>query len=399
MAIGRVSTDEAMRAVDLPTIALLFGLMVVSAQLRLGGFYAAVTRRIAAAQLAPPLLLGALIGTAGALSAVLANDIVCLAMAPVLARGCLRRGLDPVPFLLALAAAANVGSAATLIGNPQNMLIGQTLRLSFVGYLGSAAVPAALGLLAVWGLIARHARGRWQMVRAAGDVGVTTTAAVGAAVGAAAEAADEAAAEVAGDTAALDADEPRRLDRWQTVKGLLVTVALMIAFLVAPWPREALALGAAGILLLSRKMASRHMLALVDWHLLVLFVGLFVVNHALAETGMLAAAMRDAARAGVDAAEPAHLYWMTAVLSNLVSNVPAVMLLLPAATHPQAGAILALASTLAGNLIVVGSIANIIVVDQAAALGIRIGWREHARLGVPITLVTLGIAVAWLALR
>jgi Na+/H+ antiporter NhaD/arsenite permease-like protein len=141
------------------------------------------------------------------------------------------------------------------------------------------------------------------------------------------------------------------------------------------------------------------MLALVDWHLLVLFVGLFVVNHALAETGMLAAAMRDAARVGLDAADPGHLYWMSVVLSNLVSNVPAVMLLLPAATHPQAGAILALSSTLAGNLIVVGSIANIIVVDQAAALGIRIGWREHARLGVPITLVTLGIAAVWLAVH
>jgi Na+/H+ antiporter NhaD/arsenite permease-like protein len=251
VATERVTPAAAWAAVDVPTLALLFGLMVVSAQFRLGGFYTWATRRIVAAPLGPSALLGAVVVVSGALSAVLANDIVCLAVAPLLAEGCARRGLAPVPFLLALACAANVGSAATLIGNPQNMLIGQTLRLSFAGFLADALVPAALGLALVWGLI--H------------DM------------------------------------------RW--------------------------------------------------------------------------------------------LFPATAVLSNLVSNVPAVMLLLPHASHPLAGPILALSSTLAGNLLIVGSIANIIVVDQAAALGVRIGWREHARVGVPVTLATLAVAAAWLAFR
>jgi Na+/H+ antiporter NhaD/arsenite permease-like protein len=189
------------------------------------------------------------------------------------------------------------------------------------------------------------------------------------------------------------------LDRWQTAKGLLILAALVLGFLFTPVPREVLALGAAALLLTSRRMASRDLIGLVDWHLLVLFVGLFVVNHAVAQAGVATQANGALRSAGVDLGDPRWLFPATAVLSNLVSNVPAVMLLLPHASHPLAGPVLALSSTLAGNLLIVGSIANIIVVDQAAALGVRIGWREHARVGVPVTLATLAVAAAWLALR
>ena len=187
-------------------------------------------------------------------------------------------------------------------------------------------------------------------------------------------------------------------DAWQTTKGALVLAAVVLAFLLAPWPREVVALGAAGLLLCSRRMASREILALVDWHLLVLFIGLFVVNGALAASGAPAAALAALARAGVDLAHPGWLYAASALLSNLVSNVPAVMLLLPAAKHALAGPALALSSTLAGNLLVVGSIANLIVIEQAGRLGVAIDWRAHARVGVPVTLVTLGLGAAWLAL-
>jgi Na+/H+ antiporter NhaD/arsenite permease-like protein len=146
-------------------------------------------------------------------------------------------------------------------------------------------------------------------------------------------------------------------------------------------------------------MASRDILGLVDWHLLVLFIGLFVVNRAVADSGAPARALAALAAAGIDLAQPAWLYGASAVLSNLVSNVPAVMLLLPAAAHPLAGPALALASTLAGNLLVVGSIANLIVIDQAGRLGVAIDWRSHARVGVPVTVATLALGAAWLALR
>ncbi len=138
IGVEALSPEEAAKSIHLPTLILLFSFMVVSAQMRLGGFYTWVTRALAALPLSPPLLLAALILVVAALSAVFSNDVVCLAVAPVLIEACLARRLDPVPYLLALACAANVGSAATLIGNPQNMLIGETLKLSFGGYIAQA---------------------------------------------------------------------------------------------------------------------------------------------------------------------------------------------------------------------------------------------------------------------
>jgi Na+/H+ antiporter NhaD/arsenite permease-like protein len=141
------------------------------------------------------------------------------------------------------------------------------------------------------------------------------------------------------------------------------------------------------------------MLGLVDWELLILFIGLFVVNHALAQTGLTQQAVAALAEAGVPLSQPGPLFVATLVLANVVSNVPAVMLLLPAATEPFSGPMLALVSTLAGNLFIVGSIANIIVVDAARRRGIALDWRTHARTGVPVTLVTLAITAVWFALR
>lgn len=356
----RLTLDQAWRAIDTPTMGLLFGLMVVSAQFRLGGFYTRFTARMAELQVSPPLLLAVVVAAAGALSALLCNDIICLAMAPVLAEGCVQRKLNPVPFLLALACAANVGSAATLIGNPQNMLIGQVLQLRFDTYLYQAMLPTVLGLAAVWLVICLRTAGGWT--------------------------AETWAAPASG----------RPLDRWQTSKGFLVLGLLVAGFLWSNLPREVLALAAAGVLLISRRMRSAEMLQLIDWQLLVLFAGLFIVNEAMADSGNLPLLMTRLRGAGVDPAQPAWLFTSSVILSNLVSNVPATMLLLPAAQHPLAGPVLALSSTLAGNLLIVGSIANIIVIDQAARLGIRIGWREHAVVGVPVTLLTLAIAAVWL---
>lgn len=360
VATGRLTVETAWQAIDVPTMALLLGLMVVSAQFRLGGFYTAVTRWLGAGDLSPSRLLAWLVLAAGVLSAVLANDIVCLAMAPVVVELSARRRLDPVPFLLALALASNVGSAATLIGNPQNMLIGEVLGLSFARYLLQGGVPAALGLLFVWAAVWMAYRKRWEHEMRMPPI------------------------------------EAPPLDRWQSVKGAVVVMFVVAAFLWAPWPREVVALGAAGVLIVSRQMASREMLGLVDWHLLVLFAGLFSVNAAVEQSGMLAALFDAVRGAGIEVSDPAVLFGTAAILSNLVSNVPAVMLLLPAASHGLAGPVLALSSTLAGNFLIASSIANIIVVDRAAALGVTIDWRTHARIGIPVTLGTLALAAAWL---
>ena len=366
LASGRLTVDEAVLAADAHTLALLFGLMVISAQFRLGGFYTETVRRIAAHSARTDTLLLLVIVAAGALSSVLANDIVCLAMAPMLIEVCARRQIPPLPFLLALALASNIGSAATLIGNPQNMFIGETLDLSFAGYLLDGAPPAIAGLFVAWLVLRWQWRGRWD----AGPAGASPPLV-----------------------------DPRPFDRLQTLKGLVLLTTVVGLFLFTSWPRDVIALTAAGVLLLSRRMASREMVGLVDWHLLVLFAGLFVVNEAVERAGLLQALYAQLSGVGIDLMQPVWLFVTTPILSNLVSNVPAVMLLLPASSGPHAGAVLALASTFAGNLLIVGSIANIIVVEQARVHAVDVDWRTHARVGIPVTLSTLAIAAAWLWLR
>src|SRR5262245_1133558 len=370
VSIGALTLEEAWGAIHAPTLILLFAFMVISAQLRLGGFYTWITWRLGALPLPPAGLLAALIAVIAALSAVFSNDIICLAVAPVLVDVCLVRRLNPVPFLLALSCAAIVGSPVTFIGNPQNMLTGETLGLPFLDYICEVAVPVALGLVATWTVIAWQGRGHWELAPGAAPAGQHSPG-----------------------------EAPPPFDRWQRAKGVAIAGVVFVLFLFAPLPREVVALIAAGLLMTSRKLHSYKMLGLVDWQLLVLFIGLFVVNHGLAKTGLPQDTIHDLAAAGVDLAHPGPLFAAAFVLSNVVSNVPAVMLLLPAATHGIAGPVLALSSTLAGNLFIVGSIANIIVVAAAQRHGIPIGWKEHARVGVPVTLATMTIAAGWLWLR
>lgn len=365
-AVHGWSVPEAVEAIDWPTLALLFAFMQISAQLRLGGFYVAVTRAVGGWPLPAPALLALLLAVVAALSAVFSNDVVCLAVTPVVVRIAWRRGWDPVPWLVGVACAANIGSAATLIGNPQNMLIGSVMQVPFRAYLQAAALPVWLALLGLWG---------WLVWRLRGEGGGARW--VAAAPG-----------PLAGDGMQ---DEPP-FDRWQSAKGLVVAAALLVAFLLTPWPREVAALVAAGILLLSRRLHSSQVMGLVDWPLLLLFAGLFIVNHGFEGTGMAARALAWLAAQGIALADPLVLALAGVTLSNLVSNVPAVMLLLPHLASQDQAVTLALVSTFAGNLLLVGSIANLIVADLAARDGIVIDWRRHLRVGLPVTAMSL---VAW----
>jgi Na+/H+ antiporter NhaD/arsenite permease-like protein len=365
IAITGQTVQDAARAVDLPTIVLLFAFMVVSAQMRLGGFYTAVTRRATALPLSRSGLLAMLIAVAGALSAVFSNDVVCLAMTPVVARLCLQRGLNPLPFLVGLACAANIGSASTLIGNPQNMLIGSVMQLHFADYLRQALPPVGLSLLLLWLWLAWGPGSRTAPVQ---PVPVPESR----------------------------AEEEPEFDAFQSAKGLCVAGVLLLVFLFTDWPRDVAALVGAGVLLLSRRLHSAHVMGFVDWQLLLLFIGLFVVNQAFESTGLAAEAVAWLGGRGVHLGEPGPLLVVGALLSNLVSNVPAVMLLLPHLQGDAAGVTLALVSTFAGNLLLVGSIANLIVVDLARKQGIDIDWKQHALTGIPVTLGTLALVWVWL---
>lgn len=371
MVAGGITPKAAWGAIDYSSIGMLFGLMVVSSAFVVSGFYAWTAERVALLPVSAPALLAVLVAVGGALSALLTNDVVVVAMTPLLVSLTLARGLNPVPFLLAFCFAANTGSAGTLIGSPQNMIAAQQLGLSFTGFLGVAGLPALVSLPVVWAVVAFVYRGRW------------TLAAHG---GGAAAPAGEAAAPV--------------LDKPETLKAGVVTLVVILAFIVTDWQRDLIALGAAGILLINRRIASSDMLKHVDGDLLLLIMGLFVVNAAMAATGLPQDLLNDLRAAGLDLNHPLTLFLVSGVLSNVVGNNPAVMLLVPFLTPGQEGnalgAALALGTGFSSNLIVFGSLAGIIVVEQAAACGVRISFGEFARAGVPATIACMALAALWI---
>lgn len=368
LATAELTQSQALASIDFSTIGMLFGLMLISIQLELSGFYGSLSAAVTRIQASPPVLLASLTAVVGLMSAFLTNDVVAVAMTPVVLSISLQRRMNPVPFLLAIAFAANAGSVATLIGSPQNMLIGERLHLSFAGFMGYAAIPAVLSLVVVWLVLVVAYRGRWRLDR------------------------PDAAQRV--DTAESTAETPR-FDGWETLKGLLVLGFILYAFIFTDWNRGLVAASAGAFMLFNARFVSRTMLHRVDWDLLILFIGLFVVNGAIQDSGMPQQLVGDLKAAGFDLQHSGLLYALTAVLSDIVSNVPTVMLLLPYAGDPQAGPLIALASGLSSNLIIIGSLANIIVVDAANAKGFNISFWEFAKAGIPIALTTLLIAWVW----
>jgi Na+/H+ antiporter NhaD/arsenite permease-like protein len=364
VATGILAMPEALHAVDMPTILLLYGLMIVSAQLRLGGFYTWSALRISGVVHRPRLFLMVLMLASGVLSAALVNDIVCLAFTPVIAVAVRGAGMNPLPFLLGLAVSSNIGSAATIIGNPQNMLIGQVGGLDFGRFLLWCAPPSFLALAAGYGVIAWLYRDSFHATPA----------------------------RVAFERHAEWPD----LNRHQSVKGIIAVVALLALFFTRI-PRELTAIGIAGALLCSRRMHTRSILGLVDWHLITLFCGLFIVIRGIETTNLPQATLDWLAGAGFDVRNLYVLTGVSAALSNLVSNVPAAMVLVKFldTAAPTQWYALALSSTFAGNFITIGSIANLIVIEQARAQGIEIGFREHARTGIPVTILSLLITLVW----
>jgi Na+/H+ antiporter NhaD/arsenite permease-like protein len=359
---GAIDGAAALAAIDFPTLVVLFGLMILSAQFAACGFYDWCSTRIATAAIPPAALLASTVIVGGILSAVLANDVVVFAMTPLLCAGLTRRGLDARPFVIALAGGANAGSTATIIGNPQNILIGEVGQLDFWPFLIACAPPALAGLASVFLVV------WWQWRRRL--------------------------AASASPAGRLTAPE---LDRPGLVKASLASVLLLLLF-ATPLPHVEGVLLVSGFLLISRRLATRTMLGLVDWHLLVLFGGLFVVTAALAQTGLPDDALRWLEARGLHPESLAMLAPLTLLGANTIGNVPLVVLLLSVSPSMSEGAFYALAvlSTLAGNLLVVGSLANIIAIERARDAGVAVGFAEHARCGVPMTLLSFLLALAWL---
>jgi len=366
LGLEAATLDDIAGNVDTSTLVLLFALMIISAQFAASGFFDLCVQRIMSLGGGPMPLLALTVAVCGGLSAVLVNDILLFGLTPLLIAGVRRRGLDPRPFVLALAAATNAGSAATLIGNPQNIIIGQLGNLSFWSFLGACAIPALVSLAIVFAVIWFRWRDRMET------------------------------------TEVLPPDLPEVAlhphDRIQTLKGVVAVVVLIASF-ATPLPHETGALLIAALLLLNRKFTSRTMIAAIDWPLLLLVACLFAVTGALRDTGVPWQIISSLQDIGLIPSNLSVMAPLTLLMSNTLGNVPSVIMLLQIWPDPPQGALYALAllSTLAGNFLLVGSLANLIVVEHAQRYGVRITFAEHARVGIPIALLSMAFAVIWLA--
>jgi Na+/H+ antiporter NhaD/arsenite permease-like protein len=362
VASGALSPEDAYKAVDLDTITLLLGMMIVVASLRLSGFFAIAMAWAMRRAGKPLILLCAVTATSGIFSAFLVNDAICLVLAPLVLELTLRMGRKPVPYLLAVAMASNVGSTATITGNPQNIMIGSFSQIPYTTFALALGPVALVGLVITVGLVALLHREEFY-----GGGQVTAV-------------------------------KPNiRVNRVLVGRALLATAAVVAAFFAGQPPAKA-AIIIGGLLLLTRRVKSERVYAEIDWSLLLMFAGLFIIvagaQRALL-TPDLAAAMGH-----LHLDQVPILSAVTAALSNLVSNVPAVLMMKPfvesLANHDTAWLTIAMASTLAGNFTILGSIANLIVVQKAATRGVEISFWDYFRVGAPLTVITLVIGTLWM---
>jgi len=341
VGLGAVPLDEAYRAIDFNTIALLLGMMIVVANLRLSGFFRLVNNWIVTRAHHPVMLLTAIVLVAGSFSAFLVNDTICLVMTPLVLDLVRRLNRNPVPYLLAIPVASNIGSTATITGNPQNMIIGSLSHISY-GAFAAALWPVAVSGLVLTVILIVLGYRREFLTRER--------------------------------LCAVDAG-PARHHGLLVFKSVLVTAAMVVLFFAGE-PVAKVAIIGGALLLFTRRVKADKVYREIDWPLLVMFVGLFIVVAGLERSVLTPDAVAAVGRLHLDTVPV--LLVVTAGLSNLVSNVPAVLVLKPFVTNlhdPQhAWLVIAMASTLAGNFTLVGSVANLIVAQRAQAQGVTLGF-------------------------
>jgi Na+/H+ antiporter NhaD/arsenite permease-like protein len=363
IVLGAISLEEAYAALDLNTLTLLFAMMILNTNLRRAGFFQLVANWVVHWAHSPRQLLALVIVASGVLSAIFLNDTVVLVFTPLVLEICLALQQKPIPYLMALATATNIGSVATITGNPQNMLIGIASDISFVQFTANLAPVALAGLGVIWLVIILVYRHDFRPTHFTKPPMAPTT-----------------------------------YDLPHLRKGMIATGLMILAFVLG-FPIPLAALAAASLFLITRRVEPEAVFRELDWSLLVFFSGLFIVTGALETLGVseqLFAVAQPIAQRGVVA-----LTAVSAILSNLISNVPAVLLFRPFVSQfaqpMQTWLTLAMATTLAGNFTLLGSVANLIVAESAKRQGVQLSFNEYLKAGVPITLLSLALGMAWLA--
>jgi Na+/H+ antiporter NhaD/arsenite permease-like protein len=355
IGLGLINLAEAWAAIDPKTIIFLLSMMIVNASLSAAGFFQLALASLLRLTSSPFGLLVILTWSSGILSAFFLNDTLAIVFTPLVIRLTRSLQLNPVPYLLALAGATNIGSVATISGNPQNILIGTFSRIPYLEFAKALTPVALIGLVLQIGWL-------WVLYPEVRSLKSTPH------------------------SLAL----PNRVFKPLLLKAVLVTIAMLSAFAIG-FPLADTAFVAAAVLLITRRIKPQRSLSEIDWNLLAMFSGLFILTRCVQALNFL-----ELFTGWVG--NPLHLTIVSTLLSNLVSNVPAVLLLQPliAPENSQFWLLLAASSTLAGNLTLFGSVANLIVAEAAGRSGYHLSFWTHLRFGIPLTMVTGAIAYFWL---
>ena len=361
-----LSLESATNAIDFSTIILLFGLMILSAQFRLAGFYRWSAIKISTLIDRPKLFLFIMMLISGLLSSILTNDVICLAFTPLIIFAIAKEGrLNPVPYLIGLAISSNIGSALTIIGNPQNILIAQVGRLDFLHFTLWSFTPTALSMMSAFMVISLLYRNKFHQKNRIEKAVLT--------------------------------QESVTLDKWQCFKGIFLTIVLILLFFTN-MHREISVMIIAGIILCSRKITTSNIFNLIDWKLLILFCSLFIVIKGISVDGHSRYVLNLLNSNGYNMDNPFTLAVTSGIMGNIFSNVPSTMLLLKLLNSPgkELYYVLSLSATYCGNFLIIGSIANLIVVEQAKVHGIYISFTEYLKTGWIVTTLSFIILFLWI---
>ncbi len=361
ICIGAIPLKQAYLSIDLDTIVLLFSMMVINVNLSLAGFFQIVAVKVGNWAKTPKQLLALIVFFAGFLAALFLNDTICIMFTPLILEITITLKRNPIPYLMGLATASNIGSSATIIGNPQNMLIGIASKISFYEFIYMQLPVAAVGLFFVWVIIVLIYKSEFKKQVFSEKINTIPT-----------------------------------VFKPLLVKSIIITTVMIVLFFAGvPIPLAAL-IGASS-LLTTRRLKPHRVFREIDWSLLVFFSGLFIVTGAIGYTGLSHVFFNILKPFSEESA--ASLTLVSVVLSNLISNFPAVLLYLPIIPSfydpHKAWLVLAMSSTLAGNVTLLGSVANLIVAEAAKKRGVNLSFTEYLKAGLPIAVFSLLWGILW----
>jgi Na+/H+ antiporter NhaD/arsenite permease-like protein len=360
-----ISINEAYLAIDYKTIIILFGMMVLIANLRLSGFFHILLNFIVKNIKDPKNFLYILVFTSGISSAFFVNDTICLIFTPFVIEISRKLNLNPKPYLLALAMSSNIGSVATITGNPQNIIIASFASINYSDFFIKMFPITLINLLTAILLIQFFYKEDLTL-----------------------------------DFKNIDNQSKQikyRYNKALLIKSSIAALLTIILFFLNV-PMYIVSIFIASFLLITRRIKPEKVYNLIDFSLLILFICLFVIIKG-SEKSIIFMDLMSYMKNIIDT--PLELVISTVILSNLVSNVPAVLVLKEIVNNltidQNKWYYLSMASTLAGNLTIFGSIANIIVIELASSK-VKINFLEYIKIGIPLTIITVAITYFYLSL-